>query len=174
MKLVILERAAVMRFDPQGTSPREWLPVGGSLGALASLHREGYRVVVTAHQRLARREIGMETLSRMHAWMIEAVRQKGGAIEAFFICPHDPEGDCRCRTPRPGLFEEIAERLKINLAGVYAVGLSLAYVEAARAAASLPVLLRAEEPDRPAPEDVSVFTDLAAFTEDLLSGRLSS
>jgi D-glycero-D-manno-heptose 1,7-bisphosphate phosphatase len=170
MKLVILEREAVMRFDPQGASPREWLSVNGSLEALADLQREGWRVVVTAHQAgVTRGAPDMEALSRMHNWMLETVRKKGGDIEAFFICPHAPDDDCRCRTPRPGLFEDIAERLKINLAGAYAVGLSLAYIEAARTAASLAVLLGEER----APQDVPVFPDLAAFTEHLLAGRPS-
>jgi len=166
VKLVIVEREAVMRLAPGPARTVE--PVMGSLEALAELHREGWRVIVAAQQPLGE-EPDIEPIMRLHGSFLEAVRRRGGEIDAFFICPHRPADRCRCRTPGPGLFEEIAERLKVNLAGAYAVGPSPAYVEAARAADSIAVLL-AED----AEPGVPVFTDLSAFTKELLAGRLTA
>ncbi len=168
MKLVIVEREAVMRFQPGAGRAGE--PVAGSLEALAGLHREGWRVVI-AVQQASGTPTGVEAMSRMHAALLEAVRRRGGEIDAFFICPHAPGEDCRCRAPRPGLFEEIAERLKVNLAGAWVVGLTPAYVEAARAAESIAVRLTADADEG---TGIPVFADLAAFAEELLAGRLTA
>ena len=124
-KLVILDRDGVINHDSDDyiKSPEEWVPIPGSLEAIARLHREGYKVIVATNQSgVGRGLFDMDTLGRIHARMLEAVRAKGGEIDAIFFCPHKPEDNCGCRKPQPGLFQEIAERLKVNLNGVYAVG----------------------------------------------------
>jgi len=176
MKLVILERDTVARFD--ASVPGGWQPRPGSLETLAHLHREGYRVIMTAQPSgMGRGKHGMDAANRMHAALLEAVRAKGGDIEAFFICPHASDEKCRCCKPNPGLFEEIAARLKINLARVFAVGRTAADVEAARAAQTLPVLVRggdsATGAGAPQP-GVPMFDDLPAFAAALLGGQLEN
>jgi len=180
MKLVILDRDGVINHDSDDfiKLPEEWVPIPGSLEAIARLHREGYRVVVATNQSgVARGLLEMDTLARIHAKMLEAVRAKGGEIDAIFFCPHKPEDNCRCRKPQPGLFEEIADRLKVNLNGVYAVGDSEHDIVAARLVSARPVLVRTGKGKRTqkkskALANVPVYADLAAFTDDLLSGTL--
>lgn len=180
MKLIILDRDGVINHDSDDyiKLPEEWVPIPGSLEAIARLHREGYRVVVATNQSgVARGLFEMDTLARIHAKMLDAVRAKGGEIDAIFFCPHEPEDNCRCRKPQPGLFEEIADRLKVNLNGVYAVGDNEHDIVAARLVSARPVLVRTGNGKRTqkkskALADVPVYDDLAAFTDDLLSGTL--
>ncbi len=180
MKLVILDRDGVINHDSDQyiKSPEEWTPIPGSLEAIARLHREGYKVIVASNQSgVARGLFDMDMLGRIHAKMLEAVRVKGGEIDAIFFCPHKPEDNCRCRKPLPGLFLEIIDRLKANLSGVYAVGDTERDILAARAVAARAVLVHTGKGKRTLKKskllaDVPVFDDLAAFTEDLLSGRL--
>lgn len=180
MKLVILDRDGVINYDSDEyiKSPEEWIPIPGSLEAIARLHREGIRVVVATNQSgVGRGLFDMDMLARIHAKMLETVRAKGGEIDAIFFCPHKPEDNCGCRKPQPGLFQEITERLKVNLNGVYAVGDSERDVVAARLASARPVLVRTGKGKRAlkkskALANVPVFEDLAAFTEALLSGKL--
>ena len=181
MKLVIVRRDGVINAATALPilKPDEWAPLPGVREAISRLHRDGYRIVVVTHQpAVAQGTLKMEALNRIHGKMLEIVRQKGGDIEAFFICPHVPADKCRCRAPMPGLFEEVAERLKVNLSGVYAVGCSVDDVKAAQAASILPVLLRAGDvpsiPGASAPAGVMVFDDLAAFADALLTGRMTS
>ena len=179
-KLVILDRDGVINHDSDDyiKSPEEWVPIPGSLEAIARLHREGYKVVVATNQSgVARGLFDMDTLGRIHACLLEAVRAKGGEIDAIFFCPHKPEDNCGCRKPQPGLFQEIAERLKMNLNGIYAVGDSERDVVAARLVAARPVLVRTGKGRRTlkkskALADIPVFEDLAAFTDALLTGKL--
>jgi len=175
MKLIIIERDTVARFD--ASLAGGWQPLPGSLEALAHLHREGYRVLVTAQlPGIGRSQLSLDAVNRMHAGLLEAVRNKGGDIEAFFVCPHAPSEACHCRKPNPGLFEEIAERLKINLARVFAIGQTVADVEAAQAAQALPVLVRAGDVGAAGERlrGVPVFDDLPAFAAALLGGQLTN
>ena len=106
MKLVILDRDGVINHDSDDyiKSPEEWVPIPGSLEAIARLHREGYKVIVATNQSgVGRGLFDMDTLGRIHARMLEAVRAKGGEIDAIFFCPHTPEDNCGCRKPQPGL-----------------------------------------------------------------------
>ncbi len=180
IRFVILDRDGVINHDSDAyiKTPEEWIPIPGSLEAIARLHQDGYRIVVATNQSgVARKLFDIDMLNRIHQKMLEAVRQKGGEIEAIFFCPHGPENNCLCRKPRPGLYKEIAERLKLNLNGVYAVGDTARDVVAARAAQALPVLVRTGKGERTLAkgvdiEGVPVFNDLAAFADALLSNRL--
>jgi D-glycero-D-manno-heptose 1,7-bisphosphate phosphatase len=183
MKLVILDRDGVINYDSDDyiKSPEEWKPIPGSIEAIARLHREGYHIVVATNQSgVARGMFDLNVLSKIHNKMLEAVRTAGGQIEGIFFCPHGPDDGCRCRKPLPGLFEEIADRVKGNLRGVYAVGDSERDVLAARAVAARPVMVRTGKGERTLKknsanlQDVAVFDDLAAFADALLAGELSS
>jgi D-glycero-D-manno-heptose 1,7-bisphosphate phosphatase len=178
MKLVILDRDGVINHDSDDyiKSPQEWTPIPGSLEAIARLHREGYRVVVASNQSgIGRGLFDMDTLMKIHVKMIEAVRARGGDIDAVFFCPHTPDDGCRCRKPMPGLFEEIGERLKTSLAGVWVVGDDERDILAARAVAARPALVRTGHGRRTLRKSreldgVPVYDDLAAFADALLAG----
>jgi len=180
MKLVILDRDGVINHDSDEyiKSPEEWVPIPGSLEAIARLHREGYKVVVVTNQSgVGRGLFDMNMLGRIHSKMLEAVRAKGGEIDAIFFCPHRPEDNCGCRKPQPGLYQEVTERLKVNLSGVYSVGDTERDIIVARLVSARPVLVRTGKGKRTlkkskALTDVPVFEDLAAFTDNLLSGKL--
>jgi len=181
MKLVILDRDGVINHDSDKyiKSPEEWIPIPGSLEAIARLNREGYKVVVVSNQSgIARGMFDTDTLAKIHAKMIEAIRAKGGEIEAIFFCPHGPDDGCRCRKPLPGLFEEVADRLKVSLGGVYAVGDDERDLAAARAVNAQPVLVRTGKGRRAARrgkqlKDTPIYDDLAAFADALLTGSLA-
>lgn len=180
MKVVILDRDGVINYDSDAyiKSPEEWNPIPGSLEAIARLHREGYRVVVASNQSgVARKLFDIDALMKIHLKMLDAVRAKGGELDAIFFCPHGPEDDCLCRKPAPGLFHEIADRLKINLRNVYSVGDNERDIIAARAAKAHPVLVQTGHGRRTARkskqlEGVPIFDDLAAFADALLAGDL--
>lgn len=182
MKLVILDRDGVINYDSDDyiKSPEEWIPIPGSLEAIARLNREGYRVVVASNQSgVARGLYDMDTLNRIHNKMLQLLHNMGGEIDGIFFCPHGPDEGCRCRKPRPGMLEEIAERMKINLTGVYAVGDSERDIVAARDVMALPVLVKTGKGKRTIKsskqlQDVPVYNDLMAFVEALLSGELES
>jgi len=179
VRLLILDRDGVINADSDQyiKSPEEWVPIPGSLESIARLCRADYRVVIATNQSgIARGLLTLDMLNRIHARMLEHIHQKGGEIDAILFCPHGPDQDCPCRKPRPGMMRELAERLKISLNEVPAIGDSLRDLQAARAAGALPVLVRTGNGMEAAGtlsrdeslRNVPVYDDLAAFTNDFL------
>lgn len=143
-KLIILDRDGVINQDSDDfiKSPDEWVPVPGSLAAIARLSHAGWRIVVASNQSgIGRGLFTMDTLNAIHAKMRREVAGAGGQLDAIFICPHKPDEGCDCRKPANGMFRDIARRLDARLAGVPAVGDSLRDLQAASASGCIPWLV---------------------------------
>ena len=54
--------------------------------------------------------------------MLEAVRAKGGEIDAIFFCPHKPEDNCDCRKPRTGLLTEFLAGRSLDRQHSFVIG----------------------------------------------------
>jgi len=188
-RLVILDRDGVInRLRAHGVAePAEWQALPGALESIAQLHRADYRVVIITNQSgIGRGRYSINTLNRIHRAMLDELQPRGGDISAIFFCPHTPEAACACRKPKPGMFLELAERLRCDLKEVHAVGDSLRDLQAARAAGARPVLvktgnghdtaaaIRAGDGEAAAFADVPVYADLAAFVDALLNGDASA
>ncbi len=179
MQLIILDRDGVINYDSDDyiKSAEEWRPIPGSLEAIARLSHNNYRVVVASNQSgLARGKFDIDALNNIHEKMHNQLSQCGGIIEAIFFCPHGPDAGCECRKPKPGLFIDIANRLRNSLRGVTSVGDKLSDIEAARAAGANPVLVKtgygqSVVDSGDVPDDVPVYDDLAAFVDALFSAK---
>jgi len=135
-------------------------------------------VVATNQSGIARGLFDLNTLTRIHEKMHRAVKDAGGQIDAVFFCPHGPDEGCDCRKPKPGLYLDIARRLRKDLKGVPAIGDSLRDLQAARAAGARPLLVKTGKgpqtlghPQLDA--DVPVFNDLASAVDALLTPDIS-
>lgn len=176
MKLVLLDRDGVINEESDGyvRTAEDWVPLEGSIDAIARLCQADYRVVVVTNQSgIARGLLTIEDLQAIHRKMHETVAARGGKIDAVFICPHRPDDDCSCRKPRPGLLKSIAERLDTDLVGVPLVGDSLRDVQSAMVVGANPVLVRTGHGMHTLEQNlhldsVQVFDDLASFVDDLL------
>lgn len=177
MKLIILDRDGVINFDSDQfiKSPQEWLPIPGSLEAIARLCQSGYRVVVASNQSgVGRGLFDMSTLNAIHAKMHKLVNQAGGRIDAVFFCPHAADSKCNCRKPKPGLFQEIALRTHRDLRGVPAIGDSLRDLQAAQAVGARPMLVKTGKGMKTLaagqmPEGTPVFENLAEAVQAILA-----
>ncbi|MDI6748131.1 MAG: D-glycero-beta-D-manno-heptose 1,7-bisphosphate 7-phosphatase [Rhodocyclaceae bacterium] len=175
MKLIILDRDGVINQDSDLyiKSPEEWIPLPGSLEAIARLNQWGYRVVVATNQSgIGRGLFGMDTINAIHDKMIKAASHVGGSIDAIFFCPHTNADNCGCRKPQPGMFNEIAARYNIDLAGVPVVGDALRDLQAAASVGAQPMLVltgkgKKTKLDPALPKDTRIFADLAAAVKSL-------
>lgn len=145
MKLIILDRDGVINEDSKThiKSPAEWIPIPGSLSAIAKLNQAGYRVVIATNQSgLARGLFKIDVLNAIHNEMILALASEGGRIDGIFFCPHGSKVGCDCRKPKPGLLHQIGDRLYTSLENVPFIGDSLHDIQAAIAAGAQPILVR--------------------------------
>lgn len=175
--LLVLDRDGVINRDSPDfvKSPREWLPLPGSIDAVARLSRAGYTVTVASNQSgLARGLFDRSALRAMHRKLRKLVEAEGGRVDRIVVCPHGPDDGCNCRKPLPGLLNRLAHHYATSLGGVPVVGDSLRDLRAAMSAGAKPVLVRTGNGMKTARNlpsdlrDVSTYDDLAAFATDLL------
>ena len=112
-RLVILDRDGVINEDSSKfvKSADEWIPIAGSIEAIAALSQGGFTVAVASNQSgIARGLFDIQALDEMHRKLSELVVAAGGRVDCVAVCPHGPDDDCECRKPRPGLLLQIGER----------------------------------------------------------------
>ncbi|QVM96729.1 D-glycero-beta-D-manno-heptose 1,7-bisphosphate 7-phosphatase [Pseudomonas sp. B21-032] len=175
MKLLILDRDGVINQDSDAyiKSLDEWIPIPGSIEAIAQLSKAGWTVAVATNQSgIARGYYDLPTLEAMHAQLRTLVAEQGGEVGLIVYCPHGPDEGCACRKPKPGMLTTIAAHYGVNLAGVWFVGDSKGDLEAALAVDAQPVLVKTGKGEKTLskgiPENTLIFDDLAAIARELI------
>ena len=183
MKLVILDRDGVINQDSANfiKNPNEWIPIPGSLEAIALLNQSGFRVALATNQSgISRGLFDMTTLNSIHDKMHRELAQVGGRIDALFYCPHAADDHCECRKPKTGMIEEIGKRFSLELNEVAAVGDSLRDLQAFADAGCQPILVRTgkgeetllaseTEPDKALPASTWVYADLSEAVQRIIT-----
>lgn len=144
MKLIILDRDGVINFDSDHyiKSPDEWLPIPGSLEAIARLKQLGYNIAIATNQSGIARGLYTEaTLQNIHAKMQAALNKLDAEIDFITYCPHHPKDACSCRKPETGMLQQISKHYSCELDNVYFIGDSLCDMNAALAMNCVPVLV---------------------------------
>nr|WP_304664972.1 D-glycero-beta-D-manno-heptose 1,7-bisphosphate 7-phosphatase [Stutzerimonas zhaodongensis] len=176
VKLIVLDRDGVINEDSDAfvKTPDEWIPIPGSLQAIAKLCEAGWTVAVATNQSgLARGLFDPMTLDDMHFKMQRLAMEEGGRVDLIVHCPHGPDDGCVCRKPLPGLFQQVADHFHLdNLDGVPVVGDSLRDLQAGTQLGGAPYLVRTgkglKTQKGELPPGTQVFDDLAAVAEHLL------
>ena len=126
-----LDRDGVLNVD-HGYSYRpeqlEWVP--GAIDAVHMLNQADYYVLVVTNQSGIARDYYKESdVNQFHAHMQESLKTVGAHIDAFYYCPHHPQGTlkalaikCACRKPGTGMLEQAAREWPIDLEGSFLIG----------------------------------------------------
>jgi D-glycero-D-manno-heptose 1,7-bisphosphate phosphatase len=183
-KLIILDRDGVINEDRDDyvKSADEWVPLPGSLEAIALLNQAGYQITIATNQSgLARGFFTIIDLHAMHDKMDKLLKPLGGHIDDIFFCPHIDSHGCDCRKPLPGLMKEIALRYKRTdsatpLLGVPIVGDSLRDLQAGITLGAIPHLVLTGKGQRTLekgnlPEGTQIHADLMAFANAILENK---
>ncbi len=183
MKLVILDRDGTINADSDEfvKTPDEWIPLPGSLEAIAKLNHAGWHVVIASNQSgLGRGLFDVVSLNAMHAKMHKLLATVGGRVDAVFYCPHAPNEHCLCRKPKSGLFEQIGERFGIDLKTVPTAGDSVRDLQAGAAVGCEPHLVltgkgsayRGQDLPADFPPGTLAHENLMAFADFLIAREL--
>jgi D-glycero-D-manno-heptose 1,7-bisphosphate phosphatase len=142
-----------------------------SVDAIRVLNEAGLLVIIVTNQAGVARGYFDEALVRdTHALIDKRVREGGARIDAYYYCPHHPDGvvealrvTCECRKPKPGMIQQAARDLDIDVPGSFVVGDRWLDVEMGRAAGAATVLVRTgygqEEEARPPGASPSMVAD---------------
>jgi D-glycero-D-manno-heptose 1,7-bisphosphate phosphatase len=106
----------------------DWIE--GAPEAVRLLNEAGFRVVVITNQSgVARGHYDEDAVSSFHAHMQTFLQERGARIDAFYVCPHHPEGivpayavECECRKPKTGLLEQAARDWPVDLRRSFVIG----------------------------------------------------
>jgi len=175
LKLLILDRDGVINQDSDAyiKSLEEWIPIPGSIEAIAQLSKAGWTVAVATNQSgIARGYYDLATLEAMHTRLRALVAEQGGEVGLIVHCPHGPDDGCDCRKPKPGMLRTIAAHYQLDLAGVWFVGDSKGDLEAALTVDAQPILVKTGKGERTLskgiPQGTLIFDDLAAIARELI------
>ncbi|EGV35830.1 D-glycero-beta-D-manno-heptose 1,7-bisphosphate 7-phosphatase [Neisseria weaveri] len=184
MKLIILDRDGVINHDRDDfvKSVDEWVPIEGSMDAIAFLTEAGYTVAVATNQSgIGRKYFTMQDLNEMHAKMHRLVQQAGGRIDGIWFCPHLADDKCDCRKPRPGMVVDILERFNADAESTWLVGDSLRDLQAIAAVGGKPALVLTgkgtktlNQNGHELPEHTEVFENLLMFAQYLVQDKSDS
>lgn len=182
LRTIFLDRDGILNEKaPQGAYISRWedfriLP--GVPEAIARLNQAGPRVIVVSNQRgIAHGLYTLADVESMHARFQQLLKAHGACIDAFFICPHD-QGQCNCRKPLTGMFDQAAARFPaISPATSVMIGDSAADLEFGRRLGMATIFIHGDptlhKPEKAAAEAaVSLRVhSLAAAVEALLATR---
>ena len=154
-----------------------------ALTALTGVRNSGYKVVVVTNQSgIGRGLIPLKTAYLINERLVELVRVAGGRIDAVYICPHTPLDNCACRKPKPGMLQQAAADLAIDLSQSIMIGDALTDIQAGRAAGVAQTALvrtgrgkaQLQLPEAAALQPLLVYDDVAqALANLLINGNLS-
>ncbi|MBS0246345.1 MAG: HAD family hydrolase [Proteobacteria bacterium] len=106
----------------------EWIE--GAAEAIKLLNDAGYLVIVVTNQSgVARGLYDEAAIGILHAHMQAYLAAHGARIDAFYYCPHHPQGkverfaiNCACRKPGTGMLEQAAADWSIDRAYSFMIG----------------------------------------------------
>jgi len=145
--------------------PEQLRVIDGAPEAIVQARARGRAVVVVTNQPVvARGLLGEDALQAIHAALGAMLATCGAHIDRFYYCPHHPRATldcyrvvCACRKPRPGMLEQAARDLGIDLGGSVMIGDRISDVAAGARAGCKTVLVESgmhlappiESPDGP-------------------------
>jgi len=177
MKFIILDRDGVINEDSDDfvKSPEEFIPIEGSISAIAKLKQAGFQIAIATNQSgIARGLYDLDTLHRMHDKLNRLLQNEGAHLDGIYYCPHGPDDICHCRKPKPGMYIDIANRFGNDLTETVVVGDSLRDLQAAAEVNAIPVLVRTGKGERTIKnhadeiQGIPVFNSLADFVDNFL------
>jgi len=177
-RLVILDRDGVINHDSDDfiKTPDEWIPIDGSIQAIAKLSTAGFTVAVATNQSgIGRKLLDKPALDAMHNRLRTLVKDAGGDVDRIVYCPHHPDDGCDCRKPAPGLYQKLSRQYGVPLDGIPIVGDSERDLVAARAVNARPILVLTGNGAKTSAhlqqrgEEVETFADLDAVAAALIA-----
>jgi D-glycero-D-manno-heptose 1,7-bisphosphate phosphatase len=121
-----------------------------SVDAIRLLNKAGFAVVVVTNQAgIARGLLKESFVAEAHRHISERLAAGGARVDAYYYCPHHPQGvvealavRCNCRKPRPGMLKHAAEEHHLDLTRSFVVGDRWHDVELAQHVGAAGILVR--------------------------------
>ncbi len=144
MRAIFLDRDGVIcRNRPDHVKNwNEFVFVARAREALTRLAALDIPIIIVTNQAVINRKIiPAEAVDEIHRHMIINIEAAGGRIDRVYYCPHRPNERCACRKPQPGMLQQAAADMGIQLKGSYLVGDAWSDIQAGMAVDCTPFLV---------------------------------
>ncbi len=148
---LFLDRDGILNqpvWDPRAAAPESPLTieqvelVPDAAAVVHDARASGLVVVVVSNQpAAAKRAVSRSRIHDVHRRVLSLLAARGASVDHSYLCLHHPQGSdpalgvvCRCRKPAPGMLEQAARDLGLDLSASWHIGDTDADVGAARAA----------------------------------------
>jgi len=119
----------------------ELLP--GVVEGLRMLRESGFALVVVTNQSgIARGYFDRNRLAQIHARLTDMLADYDVTLDGIYICPHGPDDGCSCRKPLPGMAQQAATELGLDLSRSVMIGDKMADIGFGHAIGARSVLVR--------------------------------
>ena len=149
-KAIFLDRDETLIEDPGYiNNPEQVKLLDGVAEALIELKALGYKLIVATNQSAVARGIVTEkVLGEIHDRLRQLLSRKNAFLDGIYYCPYHPDGvvpkyrkESDCRKPNPGMLQQAAAEMDIDLSQSWCLGNSQRDVEAGRRAGCRTILI---------------------------------
>ena len=125
LRAVFLDRDGVL-IENRSDYVRDWSHVTilpSVMEALSGFRKQDLKIVVVTNQSAVGRGLmTFETAQEINNRLTKSIQESGGWIDAVYMCPHQPQDQCQCRKPQPGMLLQAARELSLDLNSSWMVG----------------------------------------------------
>jgi D-glycero-D-manno-heptose 1,7-bisphosphate phosphatase len=121
----LLDRDGVINQDSDNfvRNAEQWIPLPGSIDAMARLLHAGHHVIVCTNQSgIGRRLFTEDDLAAMHNKLTDLLAQKSARLDHIYYCPHHPDDGCECRKPKAGMLKQAAVDFSFSATDAVMIG----------------------------------------------------
>jgi len=157
-KAIFLDRDETLIEDPGYiNNPEQVKLLDGVAEALIELKALGYKLIVATNQSgVARGIVTEKVLGEIHDRLRQLLSRKNAFLDGIYYCPYHPDGvvpkyrkESECRKPHPGMLQQAAAEMDIDLSLSWCLGNSLRDVEAGRRAGCRTILIDSPSHHKP-------------------------
>jgi D-glycero-D-manno-heptose 1,7-bisphosphate phosphatase len=149
--------------------------------AIRKINDNGMKAILITNQSGVERGYFPESqVHEVHDILHAELARHNATLDAVYFCPHQPETDCDCRKPRPGMLLRAQKDFDIDLRQSYMIGDRYLDIDVAHAAGAHPILVmtgngRAEyEKYKHLPQQPELVAEnLLEAVEAIISGALA-
>jgi D,D-heptose 1,7-bisphosphate phosphatase len=130
-KAILFDRDGTLITDKHYLSdPNQVELLPGAIEVLQAARKAGYRLAVLSNQSgVARGFFSIDSVEAVNRRFEQHLAKAGVKLDGMYFCPHYPGGSaskfavsCECRKPHPGMAEQAALELRLNLHKSMVVG----------------------------------------------------
>jgi D-glycero-D-manno-heptose 1,7-bisphosphate phosphatase len=124
IKTIFLDRDGVINKEIEYLYKiKDFQFIDGIFESCIHFQRLGYEIIIVTNQSgISRGYYSEEDYQKITQWMINKFNKNTIKILDIFHCPHDPNSNCNCRKPKPGMLLKAKKLYNIDMNNSWLIG----------------------------------------------------